>query len=301
MNWNTLMDGHYVNASYPYNSAGSFIEYFEGLTYDHVNFIFNGASHVQIEDSVYPSMNANFYKFGLSPPGSASYYDPAYVYEVHNHGLRNEEYRRPPLENSSTATNEQTSRVNTEWEVNENRSSHDDPVECLRRHHNVQDYQAIWQDHVDPDNMTYEWKFGFMDSSFTVLAVGIEIALYKVASINVLTQVCVSFAKWNISEVIVRSLYHANIFTMLVAGPDGSASIRPAPSATQRFLVMHQNIKQCKPVLDNYRLTIQDGFTFAIDSPEAAVWIRSILYYVDKSSILTKINLSFREEIQVIW
>jgi len=42
------MDGHYMNASYPYNSAGSFIEYFEGLTYDHVNFIFNGASHVQV-------------------------------------------------------------------------------------------------------------------------------------------------------------------------------------------------------------------------------------------------------------
>uniref|UniRef100_A0A6N2K914 RING-type domain-containing protein n=2 Tax=Salix viminalis TaxID=40686 RepID=A0A6N2K914_SALVM len=154
MNWNTHMDGHYMNASYPYNSAGSFIEYFEGLTYDHVNFIFNGASHVQ--DSVYPSMNANFYKFGLSPPGSASYHDPAYVYEVHNHGLRNEEYRRPPLGNSSTSTNEQTSRVNTEWDGNENRTSHDDPVECLRRHHNVPDYQAIWQDHVDPDNMTYE-------------------------------------------------------------------------------------------------------------------------------------------------
>jgi E3 ubiquitin-protein ligase BIG BROTHER-like protein len=87
-------------------------------------------SFLDLQDSVYPSMNANFYKFGLSPPGSASYYDPAYVYEVHNHGLRNEEYRRPPLENSSTATNERTSRVNTEWEVNENRSSHDDPVEC---------------------------------------------------------------------------------------------------------------------------------------------------------------------------
>jgi E3 ubiquitin-protein ligase BIG BROTHER-like protein len=36
------MDGHSMNASYPYNSAGSFIEYFEGLTYD------NGASHVQV-------------------------------------------------------------------------------------------------------------------------------------------------------------------------------------------------------------------------------------------------------------
>jgi E3 ubiquitin-protein ligase BIG BROTHER-like protein len=87
-------------------------------------------SFLDLQDSVYPSMNANFYKFGLSPPESASYYDPAYVYEVYNHGLRNEEYRRPPSENSSTATNERTSRVNTEWEVNENRSSHDDPVEC---------------------------------------------------------------------------------------------------------------------------------------------------------------------------
>ncbi|KAL9407269.1 hypothetical protein Peur_004241 [Populus x canadensis] len=153
MNWNSHMEGHYMNPSYPYNSAGSFIEYFEGLTYDHVNFIFNGGSHAQ--DIVYPSTNANFYKFGISPPGSTSYDDPTHIYEVHDNGLRNEEYGRP-LENSSTTTNEQTSRVNTEWEVNENRTSHDDPVECLRRHHNVQDYQAIWQDNVDPDSMTYE-------------------------------------------------------------------------------------------------------------------------------------------------
>ncbi|XP_011037818.1 PREDICTED: E3 ubiquitin ligase BIG BROTHER-like isoform X2 [Populus euphratica] len=153
MNWNTHMEGHYMNPSYPYNSAGSFIEYFEGLTYDHVNFIFNGGSHAQ--DIVYPSTNANFYKFGISPPGRTSYYDPTHIYEFHDNGLRNEEYGRP-LENSSTTTNEQISRVNTEGEVNENRTSHDDPVECLRRHHNVQDYQAIWQDNVDLDSMTYE-------------------------------------------------------------------------------------------------------------------------------------------------
>ncbi|KAJ6714030.1 RING/U-BOX SUPERFAMILY PROTEIN [Salix viminalis] len=153
MNWNTHMEGHYMNPSYPYNSAGSFIEYFEGLTYDHVNFIFNGGSHVQ--DIVCPSTNSNFYKFNISPPGSTSYYDPTRIYEVHDNGLRNGEYGRP-LENSSRTTNEQTTRVNTEWEVNENRTSHDNPVECLRRHHNVQDYQAIWQDNVDPDSMTYE-------------------------------------------------------------------------------------------------------------------------------------------------
>lgn len=39
---------HYVNTNYPYNTAGSFMEYFEGLTYEHVNFIFSGASHAQV-------------------------------------------------------------------------------------------------------------------------------------------------------------------------------------------------------------------------------------------------------------
>ena len=42
------MELHYNTISYPYNTAGSFIEYFEGLTYEHVNFIFSGASHAQV-------------------------------------------------------------------------------------------------------------------------------------------------------------------------------------------------------------------------------------------------------------
>lgn len=36
-----------MNSGYPYSTA-SFMEYFEGLTYDHVNFIFSGASHSQV-------------------------------------------------------------------------------------------------------------------------------------------------------------------------------------------------------------------------------------------------------------
>lgn len=48
MSWNnTQTEVHHVNTSYPYNTAGSFLEYFEGLTYEHVNFIFSGASHSQ--------------------------------------------------------------------------------------------------------------------------------------------------------------------------------------------------------------------------------------------------------------
>ena len=50
MSWNNTHteEVHHVNTSHPYNSAGSFLEYFEGLTYEHVNFIFSDASHSQV-------------------------------------------------------------------------------------------------------------------------------------------------------------------------------------------------------------------------------------------------------------
>ncbi|XP_022754060.1 E3 ubiquitin ligase BIG BROTHER-like isoform X2 [Durio zibethinus] len=147
MSWNPYMEVQYINSSYPYNSAGSFMEYFEGLTYQHVNFIFDGASHVQ--ESVYPSMTTSFYKFGLSDSGNTSYYDHGHSYEVSNYELGVDEYRRAS-ENSSSTSNEQTAAINMEWEGNANATS------GPRRQHNAHDYQAIWQDGVDPDNMTYE-------------------------------------------------------------------------------------------------------------------------------------------------
>ncbi|KAJ9164368.1 hypothetical protein P3X46_023951 [Hevea brasiliensis] len=153
MSWNPLMELHYTNTSYPYNSAGSFMEYFEGLTYEHVNFIFDGAS--QVQESVYPSMNANFYKFSLSQPGSSLYYDHSHAYQVQDHGSQIDDYGRP-LEHSSTVTNVPTAVVSAEWERNENMTTSNDPVECLQRHQNAQDFQVIWQDNIDPDNMSYE-------------------------------------------------------------------------------------------------------------------------------------------------
>ncbi|KAL5152337.1 E3 ubiquitin ligase BIG BROTHER [Glycine soja] len=93
MSWNPCMEVRYNNISYPYSAAGTFIEYVEGLTYEHVNFIFSGASHAQ--ENSYP-LTTNFYKSGLSEPESTSYYQDSHGYEV------------------------------------------------------------IWEDNVDPDNMTYE-------------------------------------------------------------------------------------------------------------------------------------------------
>ncbi|KAF7805396.1 E3 ubiquitin-protein ligase BIG BROTHER-like [Senna tora] len=151
MSWNSHMEVHYNNISYPYNTAGSFIEYFEGLTYEHVNFIFSGASHGQ--ESLYPS-TTSFYKFGPSEPESTSYYQYGHGYEVNHHEPQMDEHIRPS-ENSSTF-NEQTAAVSTEWGEGVNTTTRDNSVECPRRHNSSHDYQVIWQDNIDPDNMSYE-------------------------------------------------------------------------------------------------------------------------------------------------
>lgn len=62
MSWNPQTEVHYMNTSYPYSNTGSFMEYFEGLTYEHVNFIFSGASHAQ----VYIRLRFGFYNISSS-------------------------------------------------------------------------------------------------------------------------------------------------------------------------------------------------------------------------------------------
>ncbi|XP_039065002.1 E3 ubiquitin-protein ligase BIG BROTHER-like [Hibiscus syriacus] len=155
MSWDPHMEIQYINSNYPYNSAGSFMEYFEGLTYQHVNLFFDGAIHIQ--ESVYPSMTSRFYKFGLSDSGSISYYDRDIdqSYEVNNRELCMDEIRRAS-ENSSSMSYQRTAAMNGEWERNTNANPLENAVDFPQRQHNANDYQVIWQDYVDPDNMTYD-------------------------------------------------------------------------------------------------------------------------------------------------
>ncbi|KAJ7980769.1 E3 ubiquitin ligase BIG BROTHER-like [Quillaja saponaria] len=152
MSWNSHMEVHYGNTSYPYDTAGSFMEYFEGLTYEHVNFIFSGASNAQ--ENVYPSMTTSFYKFGLPEPENTSYYGSGHLYEANICEPQIDEYTRPS--DNSLSFTEHTTSVNTEREGSLNTTARDSPIECPRRHHSSRDYQVLWQDNVDPDNMTYE-------------------------------------------------------------------------------------------------------------------------------------------------
>ncbi|KAK9029454.1 hypothetical protein V6N11_026571 [Hibiscus sabdariffa] len=122
------MEVQYINSSYPYNSTGSFMEYFEGLTYQHADFIFDGPSHVQ--ESVFPSTSTNFYKFGLCDSGNISYCDHGHSYEVNNQELCADEYRRAP-ESSSSMSNEQTEAVNMELEGNASTTSRENPVDYV--------------------------------------------------------------------------------------------------------------------------------------------------------------------------
>lgn len=48
MNWNSPMEVHYQNHAVPYDSMGSFVDFFGGLTSDHVNFISTDAPYAQV-------------------------------------------------------------------------------------------------------------------------------------------------------------------------------------------------------------------------------------------------------------
>ena len=74
-------------------------------------------------------MTTSFYKFGLSDSGNISYDDHGHSYEVNNHALCIDEYRRAS-ENSSSVSNEQTASMNMEWEGNANTTLRENPVDC---------------------------------------------------------------------------------------------------------------------------------------------------------------------------
>ncbi|KAL8129331.1 hypothetical protein V2J09_018486 [Rumex salicifolius] len=176
MSWNQQMDFHYVGSSNSYGTAEGFMDYFEGFTYDHVNFIFSGTS--QMQDSGYPHLNLGYYKFGSSESGSVQYSE-GQTYGAYDH-ITDTNDLRGPVELSSNFINEQTMTLNQQSVGELNTDIHSRNRDCPRSHHNSHDYQLhnvlkvisvtsfqgnveklsgshfLWQDYIDPDDMTYE-------------------------------------------------------------------------------------------------------------------------------------------------
>lgn len=139
-----------MNTGFPYTATESFTDFFDGLTHMPVNYPHAGPIHDQ--ENMYWSMNAIPYKFGLPGLGSASYYGP---YEVNDPYPRMDVSRRV-WEYPSTVNVEEPADTDLQSGGDEATSAHSNSGECSPNQNNVTDSQVVWQDNIDPDNMTYE-------------------------------------------------------------------------------------------------------------------------------------------------
>ncbi|KAJ8748830.1 hypothetical protein K2173_011388 [Erythroxylum novogranatense] len=148
MNGNRQMEAHYINTGFPYSATESFVDFFEGLTHVPGHYAHTGPLHDQLllQENAYWSLNMNAYKFGFSGPGTTAYYDTHYG----NNNLprmdtagRAWEYPSPSVVNIEEPT------------ITDTNSERDTGISSHPSSNSLQD-QELWQDDIDPDNMTYE-------------------------------------------------------------------------------------------------------------------------------------------------
>ncbi|CAH9083014.1 unnamed protein product [Cuscuta epithymum] len=147
MSWNSEMESQYTDTIMPYNSIGSFMHFFGGVTYDHLNYIFADVPYAQENSSV----NTNVYKFERSEPGSFSYYEFS-----HDCYSENGQFETPL---QTVPVNEAVEAEAAHMHRRDNSIStlHPNSVECSSGYQNTcDDEEVVWQDNIDPDNMTYE-------------------------------------------------------------------------------------------------------------------------------------------------
>ncbi|KAK9157024.1 hypothetical protein Scep_003598 [Stephania cephalantha] len=147
------MEFHYINTGFPYTVTESFMSFFDGLTYNLSDFSF--PSLMPDQESAYWPMPTVSNKFGLSGVGNISYHEYSYAYGLNSHVTRTVEERRS-FDNSSLVNHEDWDIPNIERGETSSTISQTVPEECIRSHDNGGNSQVIWQDDIDPDNMTYE-------------------------------------------------------------------------------------------------------------------------------------------------
>ncbi|CAI9269800.1 unnamed protein product [Lactuca saligna] len=149
-NGNRQMEVHYINTGFPYTVPESFMDFFDGISHQTAHFPHSGPIHDQ--EHAYWAMNMSSYKYGLPGIGNVPYYDP---YEAHNYAPRMDMNRSaweyPVMMNV-------TEPVTTDVQSAENSvpSMQAIPEECSPNHDSASSSQVVWQDDIDPDNMTYE-------------------------------------------------------------------------------------------------------------------------------------------------
>ncbi|CAI0430996.1 unnamed protein product [Linum tenue] len=147
MNENSQTELHYTNTGFPYAATESFMGFFQVP----VNYTHTGPLHDH--DNSYWSLNMNAYKYGFSSgPESTSYYDH---YEVNANSPTMDVTRRAWEYPSVANAQEPTTQVHSEEETTVT-DVNTIPEDCISDNPGSTSPQGLWQDDIDPDNMTYE-------------------------------------------------------------------------------------------------------------------------------------------------
>ncbi|XP_039048393.1 E3 ubiquitin-protein ligase BIG BROTHER-like isoform X2 [Hibiscus syriacus] len=148
MNENRQMEVHFIDSGFPYTATESFMDFFEGLAHVHVNYTHAGLMYGQ--ENIYWSMSMNAYKFGVSGPESTLYCPN----EVNDHLARTDSPRT--WDYPSTYNSEQPAILDVPTGGDAVVGMHAIPEECTPNHQSNSNSQVVWQDNIDPDNMTHE-------------------------------------------------------------------------------------------------------------------------------------------------
>ncbi|KAL5543399.1 hypothetical protein UlMin_007183 [Ulmus minor] len=150
MNGNSQMEVHYIDTGFPYTTTESFMDFFEGLTHVPVGYAHPGP--LLDQESLYWSMNMNAYKFGFPGPASTSYCGP---YEVNDH-LPRVDVSRMVWEYPSVMNTEELPATDSQL-GEEEASGVGTTDEYIPDQQNTDNSSSVvWQEGIDPDNMTYE-------------------------------------------------------------------------------------------------------------------------------------------------
>ncbi|XP_022735368.1 E3 ubiquitin ligase BIG BROTHER-like [Durio zibethinus] len=149
MNMNSQMEVHHLDTGFPYTATESFMDFFDGPTHVPGNYPHAGLMHDQ--ENLYWSMSMNAYKFGFFGLESTPY-SP---YEVNDFLPRSDVSRR---------TWDYPSMLNSEEPITLDVQPGGDavvgvdaiPEERIPNNQSNSNSQVVWQDNINPDNMTYE-------------------------------------------------------------------------------------------------------------------------------------------------
>ncbi|KAJ3671763.1 hypothetical protein LUZ60_007842 [Juncus effusus] len=164
MNGNRQAEIHYINTGFPYTVTESFMDLFEGLSYDQSNFSQPFIDQGNSNNQYWSTMQSNTYKYTYSGEETTNLYcsfDPVYDINEYIHRLNegrgiwdDDNSECTQLNNSSSSNNVESPRVISSGSgvINLNLNSE----ERVQGNPSSSSPEMIWQDYIDPDNMTYE-------------------------------------------------------------------------------------------------------------------------------------------------